>query len=66
VHVKRKKVKFLEKKGCYDKIVLRFYKTPAERRKGKKIFTPLNPTNVGHLPGAENPGLPRRSFSEDG
>jgi len=29
-----------------------------EAEKNKKIFTPLNPTNVGHLSGAEYPVNP--------
>jgi REP element-mobilizing transposase RayT len=28
------------------------------KRHNEKIFTPLNPTNVGHLTGAENPACP--------
>jgi len=32
--------------------------TEPSKRHNKKIFTPLNPTNVGHLTGAENPACP--------
>ena len=31
---------------------------PEQSKRHKKIFTPLNPTNVVHLTGAENPACP--------
>ena len=34
---------------------------PEPSKRHKKIFTPLNPTNVGHLTGAENPASPVKS-----